>query len=69
MLDKEFRINMVKHQANEEIKRINEDKNIFGRIKSKLSDCSLFNVCEFAGTEEDGGRCHRCSYNRILNTK
>lgn len=39
------------------------ETNIFGYTQPKSAECGLFSVCEWAGTKENGGRCHRCSKN------
>jgi len=66
---KEFRINRVKAFAEKEIQRIKENRNIFGYTRPNTVTCSLFQVCEFAGSKEDGGRCYRCGYNQNITVE
>jgi len=40
-----------------------KSKNIFCYSKPDNVDCGIFQVCEYAGLEKDGGRCHRCGKN------
>ena len=40
-----------------------DNSNIFGYTKPFEESCGIFQVCEFAGLESDGGRCHRCTKN------
>ena len=41
-------------------------KNLFGYSRPVGVECGRFTVCEYAGTEADGGRCHRCGANHNL---